>query len=255
VHTKISAENPYGYDRWAFAWEHVPENSAAHLDFGCNNGSFINTLRKKNIARLIGVDVSQQAVAAGRQLFADLEITRIDSTTPLPFGDAAFTSITILDVLEHIYEQTRLLKELNRVLAKGGTLIVTVPGRHLFSFLDMGNLKFRFPRLHKWYYCRRHGREEYEHRYVSNPDGLVGDISAKKRWHEHFSRKKLRTLLADAGFDVMDFDGTGFFHRVLCNPAHILRSIKPIHKILRALGNLDAKLFESANLFCLARKP
>ena len=57
----------------------------------------------------------------------------------------------------------------------------------------------------------------------------LGDISAKKRWHEHFGRDKLRKLLVDVGFSVVDFDGAGFFGRVIGNMSYFLRWIKPVH--------------------------
>lgn len=214
MHTKISPDNPYRSNRWCFAWEYVPAQTSAHLDFGCNKGVFLNKLKDKTSGRLVGVDVSEEAVKQGQQLFPELEIIKIHEATSLPFDDNTFTSVTILDVLEHVYDQAQLLAELNRVLRDGGKLIVTVPGQHLFSFLDIGNFKFRFPRLHRWYYCFCHSRQEYEYRYVANPDGLIGDISARKRRHEHFNKDKLRNLLAKAGFTVIDFDGTGFFYRL-----------------------------------------
>jgi ubiquinone/menaquinone biosynthesis C-methylase UbiE len=254
MHTKISPDNPYGHNRWGFAWEYVPTGPPAHLDFGCGNGQFLNKLKQKKSGRLVGVDVSEKAVKQGRKLFPDLEIVKIYEAAPLPFDDARFGSITILDVLEHVHEQAKLLAELNRVLTDKGKLIVTVPGQHLFSFLDIGNLKFRFPRLHRWYYCLRHSQEEYEYRYASNPDGLIGDISVKKRWHEHFSRQKLQKMLTEAGFSIIDFDGTGFFSRVIGNASYLLRWLKPLHKTLTWLESLDNKLFESAKLFCVAEK-
>ena len=254
MHTKISPDNPYRYNRWCFAWEYVPAGAAAHLDFGCNKGEFLNKLKDKKVGRLVGVDVSEEAVRQGQELFPELEIIKIDEARSLPFDDAAFDSITILDVLEHVYEQAELLAELNRVLKDGGKLVVTVPGRHLFSFLDIGNLKFRFPRLHRWYYCLKHSREEYEYRYVSNPDGLIGDVSAKRRWHEHFSRPKLQKLLTGAGFNVIDFDGTGFFSRVIGNVGYFLKWLKPAHRALAKLQSFDNRLFESTNLFCVAKK-
>lgn len=254
MHTKISPNNPYGYNRYGFAWEYVPRAVNAHLDFGCNTGAFLNSLKDKQVKRLVGVDVCEGAVEKGHALFPDLEIIKIRDAAGLPFDDGAFDSITILDVLEHIYQQVRLLAELNRVLKDGGRIVVTVPGQHLFSSLDMGNLKFRFPKLHRWYYCFRHSPREYEYRYVSNPDGLIGDISAKKRWHEHFSRKKLSELLAEAGFSVIDFDGTGFFSRLIGNTGHFLKWLKPVYKALAKLQNLDCRLFESTNLFCIAEK-
>ncbi|MHC4160185.1 MAG: methyltransferase domain-containing protein [Planctomycetota bacterium] len=254
MHTRISSDNPYRHDRWGFAWEHVPSGGVAHLDFGCHKGEFLSALKSKGIKRLVGVDVSEEAVNEGKRLFPELEIIKISEASDLPFDDGAFDSVAILDVLEHVHEQARLLAELNRVLKDGGRLVVTVPGRHLFSFLDIGNLKFLFPRLHRWYYCLHHSREDYEYRYVSNPDGLIGDISAKKRWHEHFGREKLKRVLTEAGFGVIDFDGTGFFARVIGSGSYLVGWIKSARNVLAWLGQLDSRLFESTNLFCVAEK-
>jgi SAM-dependent methyltransferase len=249
MHTRISSDNPYRYDRWGFAWEYVPAGGVAHLDFGCHKGAFLSALKGKGIERLVGVDVSEEAVNEGQRLFPELEIIKIREASNLPFDDGAFDSVTILDVLEHVHEQARLLAVLNRVLKDGGRLVVTVPGQHLFSFLDMENLKFRFPRLHRWYYCLRHSQEDYEYRYVSNPDGLIGDISAKKQWHEHFGREKLNKLLADVGFSVLDFDGTGFFSRLIGDVSYFLGWFKPLQETLDWLAILDGKSFESTNLY------
>ena len=250
MHTTISQNNPYSYSRYGFAWEHVPYGSEAHLDFGCFDGKFLNKLKVKNVKRLVGVDINQDAVEKGHQRSPDLEIKHISKTLPIFFGDGVFSSITVLDVVEHVYEQKFLLRELNRVLKKNGKLIITVPGQHLFSFLDIGNFKFIFPRLHRWYYCILHSSEEYKYHYVSNPYGLVGDVSVLKRWHEHFSREKLKRLLEETGFSIIDFDGTGFFSRII----NIFSLIKPLRSALSRIRQLDAKLFESSNLFCLAEK-
>jgi len=254
MHTRLSSKNPYGYNRYGFAWEYVPANQGTHLDFGCHQGKFLYALKAKNINRLVGVDISREAVKSGRQLYPELEIIHIHQTVPLPFADDTFSSVTVLDVLEHITRQAELLVELNRVLKQDGKLIVTVPGRHVFSFLDMGNMKFLLPGLHRWYYCLSHSREEYEYRYVSNPDGLIGDISAEKAWHEHFKRKKLKVLLEQCGFSVVEFDGTGFFSRLVGHTQRFFKWIKPVNTLLGNIRNLDARLFESTNLFCLAEK-
>ena len=255
MHTRITCENPHGYNRYGFAWHNVPQNGTAHLDFGCYEGAFLSTLKSKGISRLVGVDICRDAVCKAHERFGDLEIIHIPKTVPLPFGDAEFTSITVLDVIEHVDEQNSLLDELNRILKDDGTLVVTVPGRHLFSFLDMGNLKFRFPGLHRWYYCRRHSKAEYEYRYVSNPDGLVGDVCAKKGQHEHFSRTGLEKLLKSCGFTVLEFDGTGFFSRIIKNVNFLLDRLRLLQAFLKKIDAHDAKFFESANLFCAAKKP
>jgi SAM-dependent methyltransferase len=252
--TRITSENPHGCSRHGFAWEKVPQNGKAHLDFGCYDAVFLESLKGKDIGCFTGVDVSQDAIHKANEMFPEIEAIHITKAVPLPFDDKSFTSISMMDVLEHVYEQRELLKELHRVLDDDGILIVTVPGRHVFSFLDMGNFKFYFPKLHRWYYCLNHSKDEYERRYVSNPDGLIGDISMQKRWHEHFSRKKLRNLLRDCGFVVTDFDGTGFFFRIINIFSHFLEKAKFLLACLQKIKKIDLKLFRSANLFCVARK-
>ena len=250
----ISPDNPHGYTRWGFAWEHVRPRMQACLDFGCHDGRFLASLRGKQIERLVGVDVYEEAVERGRRLYGEIEFVTMRIAEELPFANETFSCITMLDVLEHISEQNAVLAEIRRVLRANGTLIVTVPGKHLFSFLDMGNLKFRFPRLHGWYYCRKHSREAYEARYLSNPNGLIGDVSAEKRWHEHFNRGGLGELLSNAGFEVVSFDGTGFFARIIHNTMYAVRPVESLYRALSRLSEMDAHRFESSNLFCVARK-
>lgn len=255
MRTALSAGNPFGHSRHGFAWEMVPAGGRAHLDFGCYDGDFLAKLEAKRIGRRVGLDANADALATGRARHPGLELHHQRRPVPLPFAGGEFDSITILDVLEHVVEQEALLAEFHRVLADDGVLIVTVPGQYLLSVTDMGNLKFRFPRLHRWWYCRAHTREEYERRYVNNPDGLIGDISAEKAWHEHFSRGKLATLLGRAGFTVERFDGSAFFTRALVPFNLTLGRLGPFRRGLRAVQAMDARLFSSMNLFCVARKP
>ena len=254
MHTRIEADNPFGWDRYGFAWQHVRAGGAAHLDYGCGDGRFLAGLGNRRISRRVGVDVSHEAMRLAKAKCGEMEIVRIDGQAALPFAAGEFSSISLLDVLEHVDEPDALLAELYRVLQDVGILIVTVPGQHVFSVLDMGNLKFRFPRLHRWFYCRRHSREEYERRYVANPDGLVGDVSAKKRWHEHFSRRKLSAVLDRNSFSVVEFDGAGLFLRILKGAELTVGRLGPLRSIVRRAIAWDARRFQSANLFCIARK-
>jgi len=252
--TPLSPGNPYGYTRYGYAWENVPAGSAAHLDLGCHDGAFLASLRRKGISRLAGADVAREAIDRARRQFPDMEFQHIAEGQPLPFADGTFASVTLLDVIEHVHEQTQLLNEINRVLAGGGRLIVTVPRRYAFSFLDVGNLKFRFPRLHRMLYCLAHSRSDYEQRYVRNPDGLVGDVSARKRHHEHFSQDALAALLAGSGFQAESFDGSAFFARPLVPLTWAGLRIPGLRAVVQRLLAADARRFESMNLFCIARK-
>ena len=50
-----------------------------------------------------------------------------DLTKTLPFGDAEFDTIILSDVLEHIPEPELLWREMSRILAKQGKIIMNVP--------------------------------------------------------------------------------------------------------------------------------
>lgn len=254
MRTPLSQRNPFEPGRSAFAWEHVPEGSSAHLDFGCYEGVFLDSLRIKSVKRLVGLDASREAVERGRQKFPQLELIHMTRTVPLPFESGVFSSVSLMDVIEHVEEQVELLKELRRVLQPDGILIITVPGQYALSFMDLGNFKFRFPTIHRWFYCMRHSRQAYEQRYVSNPDGLVGDIAAGKGWHEHFTPVKLEGLLRQAGLAPALFDGSNFWNRLLVFPELALRWLPPARAGLRALKNVDARWFTSSNLFSVAKR-
>ncbi len=254
MHTGTTADNPYRLDRYAFAWHYTPAGSEAHLDFGCHGGEFLRHLDSKGVGHRVGIDAARYPIETARQQYPDIEFKHARQTVPLPFPDKAFRSITALDVIEHLVEQRELLDELSRVLRDDGVLIVTVPASHIFSFLDAGNWKFRCPRLHRWWYLRTHSVAAYEARYVSNPDGLIGDISAAKRWHEHFSRSRLRALLESAGFVVEDMDGAGFFCRLLLVVRSTIARIGTLRRLMDSVMQVDARWFESAHLFCVAKK-
>jgi ubiquinone/menaquinone biosynthesis C-methylase UbiE len=252
--TVLSPDNPLGYTRGGYAWEKVPLEGEAHLDFGCYRGDFLEHLSRKTRRRLVGVDVCREAIAEGRSKRPGLELIHLADSGRLPFPDNAFDSISLLDVIEHIADQKRVLDELFRVLAPEGILIVTVPGQYLFSLMDAGNLKFRFPRLHRWVYCLTHSREQYETRYAANPDGLIGDVEAAKAWHEHFTREALAALLGRSGFEVVEYDGSGFFQRPIRLVSLPTARMKFLNKPLTRVYRLDARLFSSMNLFCVAKK-
>jgi SAM-dependent methyltransferase len=51
----------------------------------------------------------------------------VASADAIPVRDGAFDAVLLTQVLEHVPEPTRVLAELHRILAKGGTLYLTVP--------------------------------------------------------------------------------------------------------------------------------
>ncbi len=251
--TIINNKNPFGYNRYGFLWEKLKEfNSEKHLDYGAYDGEIIKTLMNTHaIMKGYGIDVNREIIEKSKDQMPDgILLKHIEKAKKLPFTDGFFDTISILDVIEHINKQEPILIELNRVLKKNARIIITVPKKHIFSFLDLGNLKFIFPKLHKWFYQFRYSKHEYKQRYDNNENGLFGDIEIEKMWHQHFSEKELTDLLEKCGFVNIEFDGSGLFLRFIV----LFRCVPLLGEIITKLIDWDAKKFESGNLFAIASK-
>ncbi|MBV5278114.1 MAG: class I SAM-dependent methyltransferase [Campylobacteraceae bacterium] len=244
MQTCLSSNNPFSYDRYGYAFEHLADKSKC-LDYGCYDAMFLHKCKEKKALNYIGIDKNKDIVLQNpykEQIFVFED--------KIPFTDNEFDCVTILDVIEHIYDQDKVLKEISRVLKKDGLLIITVPKKNIFSFLDLGNFKFTFPTLHKYFYILQHSRKEYNYRYINNPNGLIGDVEREKRWHQHFSEIELKDLLENNSFILEECDGSCLFQRVFI----ILDQLKLGKIIPNKLRVVDAKKFRASNLFCKAKK-
>ncbi len=254
MRTAHSPQNPYPLSRYSFLWEILSLRPAGrHLDYGTYDGKTLATLIQTGVIREgVGVDVNTKALDQARSS-SDLTLINIQAGQALPFPDNSFDSVSVLDVIEHVVDQKHILTECLRVLKPRGVLVVTVPGKHLFSFFDVGNFKFRFPQLHRWYVERKHSPAFYQERYVDCPNGLIGDIEKAKAWHQHFSRRELKRLLENCGVEELRFDGCGFFNRPLELLA--LSLPKPFRGVIDWVLRWDEKTFAQTHLYSCGSKP
>jgi SAM-dependent methyltransferase len=92
------------------------------LDAGCGTGAFAASLAEQGV-RVVAVDARlPEALDPGVQ-YACTDVTA------LPFADATFDIVLLLDVLEHVRDERAALAQIARVLRPGGSLILTVPAR------------------------------------------------------------------------------------------------------------------------------
>jgi len=99
---------------------------AAHpriLDAGCGTGR--NLVEFGPLGTAAGADPSPTAVAFCHERGLDGVIE--SGIEELPFDDGSFDLILATDVLEHIERDDRAARELRRVAAPNGRLLVTVP--------------------------------------------------------------------------------------------------------------------------------
>ncbi|MFV0259818.1 MAG: radical SAM protein [Acidimicrobiales bacterium] len=240
--TNPVADDPTRRLSWSFA--QVAGLDGPHLDVGCGAGRLVAALAEYTDRTVIGVDPSPRP--AGR----NGRLVRTGAKDPLPFAAGAFTSVSMLDVLEHVWDEQAVLAEVRRVLVPGGRLVVTVPRRHWLSFLDPDNAKFRWPRLHRLVYRARFGSSTYRRRFEDLDDGMRGDLAIERNEHHHYEAKELFGCLDRAGFDVIACDAANLFWRLADVPRLLLP--QPIRTLTHPILRTDARWFHQANLFVVA---
>lgn len=111
------------------------------LDAGCGEGFTMNRLTKEKIGEKIeGVEYSKDALTLGRKLFPNLTFKE-GSTYDLLYKDNSFDLVICTEVLEHLNEPIKALKEVFRVSKKN--ILVSVPNEPFFmlgNFLRGKNL-------------------------------------------------------------------------------------------------------------------
>lgn len=115
--------------------KNVPHLSALKmLEIGCGNGSVLAHL-KQNGVDIEGGDIFLEALKFSQQRVGSVNLYHLD-VLALPFIDS-FDIIGLFDVLEHIDEDERALREIGQALKSGGMLILTVPAnKFLWGYFD-----------------------------------------------------------------------------------------------------------------------
>ncbi len=96
------------------------------LDLGSDNGVISYLLRARG-GRWSSADLSEKAVASIRSLVGS-NVYRIDGARMcMPFADASFDLVVIIDFLEHVRDDAGCVAEIARILRPGGDLVVNTP--------------------------------------------------------------------------------------------------------------------------------
>ena len=80
-----------------------------------------------DVAELTAADVSAVALDRARARLPGARLVELEPDAPLPFDDGAFDLVLCAETVEHVRDVQLLLSEVRRVLRPGGTLALTTP--------------------------------------------------------------------------------------------------------------------------------
>jgi len=173
----------------------LPGSAESLLDVGASDGVLTRAFAQKSGASLVaGVDVAHLAAARGEGVAA--VSFDLNAGLALPFADESFDVVVCGGTLEHVLDTDAVLSEMRRVLAPGGTLIVSVPRiDSLLSTLLLA-LGFQPPSIE----C------SLEERFgtVNSGSQVSGHVS-------HFTRRALLEMLGRRGFKVKKVKCVGIY--------------------------------------------
>ncbi len=101
------------------------QRDARLLDVGTSTGTNLRMLSTLGFANVEGVDISSAALEYC--VSKGFNNVRLGSILDLPFDAATFDVALATDIIEHVVDDGKALKELHRVLRSGGLALITVP--------------------------------------------------------------------------------------------------------------------------------
>lgn len=114
------------------------------LEVGCSSGFMLQRITKNfPQATVMGADIVHEPLIKLSKLIPQVPLLRLDMLQcPLP--DSCIDAIVMLNVLEHIEDDARVLNQVYRILKPGGVVVIEVPaGPHLYDVYDKVLLHYR----------------------------------------------------------------------------------------------------------------
>lgn len=163
------------------------------LEGGCGLGPYLIYLNRKGY-NVVGIDYNEEPLKKIKEYDNSLNVEVMDVRV-LSFSDASFGGYLSLGVIEHFPEgPDKAIEEANRVLKPGGIFIVQVPIMNIF-------LALKYPiELIKRNRFLRH---------------LLGKREKDYYWQQYFKARRLRRLLAERGFEIIEILPMDHEHNVI----------------------------------------
>lgn len=115
-----------------------PKEGERIIDLGCGTGYYLFLLSNLGInLDLTGFDYHQKVIKEASDLLPERKIKFvIGDLHKIPFANNTFNKAVISEVLEHVENDQKVLKQIYRILKSNGTLVISVPSINYPFFWD-----------------------------------------------------------------------------------------------------------------------
>lgn len=153
-------------------------NKKKVLDVGCGDGQIGKMIKDKFRCEVFGIDVSMKSLELAKKNGLKVKRSRVEEK--FPFASNSFDAVYAGEIIEHLFNPDAFIKEINRVLKKGGLLILTTP-----NLVGLGARVSVFLGKTPWM---------VNNRLTKNSAGHI----------KYFTPKEIKSLLEDDGFKVLN---------------------------------------------------
>jgi 2-polyprenyl-3-methyl-5-hydroxy-6-metoxy-1,4-benzoquinol methylase len=186
--------------RYQSVLRRIPAGATKILDVGCGDGYLAYLIARRNPqAHITGIDDEESGIRQANTMTARTGLRNLEfrhaPAGGTPFRDAEFPIVVLADVIEHVPQVPAMLRELKRVLAGGGALIVTTPNRQSGSVWDTRHVKE---------YTARELRRELEAFFSVDMVWGSWPMHYFKMWRRKRAGRIVLDLAARTGWNVFD---------------------------------------------------
>jgi len=100
------------------------------LDVGCGRGIIGGYMLRRYMCKVVGIDIFQDDPESDLKsaVKRGLDVKKVDiNVETFPYPDDTFDAVLFLEVIEHLRNYHHALNEINRVLRRGGVLVLSTP--------------------------------------------------------------------------------------------------------------------------------
>lgn len=133
------------------------------LEIGCGNGATLIELKRLGKAcEIVGIEINEEVLKDTKHFLDGIVIGNIEDIN-LEYRDKYFDVIIFADVLEHLVNPWKVVKEIKRHLKSSGILIASIPNirqyKTVYNILVNGDFKYEnmgiLDKTHLRFFCKK----------------------------------------------------------------------------------------------------